>query len=80
MCGLPQLVVQRLAVDSQHSCRFRLVSATLLQYIEDVLAFGIGIMKGGKLLMVGTAEELKRAAGKDKFEEAFVAIVKGETI
>ncbi len=51
-------------------------------YMEEAEALSdrIGIMKDGKLLMVGTAEELKRAAGKDKFEEAFVAIVKGETL
>ena len=50
-------------------------------YMEEAEALSdrIGIMRAGKLLMVGTAEELKRAAGKDKFEEAFVAIVKGET-
>lgn len=51
-------------------------------YMEEAEALSdrIGIMKDGKLLMIGTAEELKRAAGKDKFEEAFVAIVKGKTI
>ena len=38
----------------------------------------IGIMKGGKLLALGTAEELKNKAGTDKFEDAFIAIVKGE--
>jgi ABC-2 type transport system ATP-binding protein len=33
-------------------------------------------MKSGRLLAVGTAEELKAAAGTDDFEAAFVAIVK----
>ena len=49
-------------------------------YMEEAEALSdrIGIMKGGRLLTVGTAEELKRAAGKEKFEDAFVAIVKGE--
>lgn len=47
-------------------------------YMEEAEALSdrIGIMKGGKLLVVGTAEELKEKAGCDKFEDAFVAIVK----
>ena len=35
------------------------------------------IMKDGKLLALGTAEELKAKAGTEKVEDAFVAIVKG---
>ncbi len=48
-------------------------------YMEEAeaLADRIGIMKDGKLLIVGTAEEIKAKAGKEKFEDAFVAIVKG---
>ncbi len=48
-------------------------------YMEEAEALSdrIGIMKDGKLLTVGTAQELKQAAGKDSFEAAFVAIVKG---
>ena len=48
-------------------------------YMEEAEALSdrIGIMKDGRLLTIGTAQELKQAAGKDKFEEAFVAIVKG---
>ena len=42
----------------------------------EALSDRIGIMKSGKLLAVGTAEELKRKAGKDDFESAFVSIVK----
>ena len=47
-------------------------------YMEEAEALSdrIGIMKGGELLMGGTAEELKEKAGCDKFENAFVAIVK----
>jgi ABC-2 type transport system ATP-binding protein len=36
----------------------------------------IGIMKNGKLLAVGTAEELIAQAGTHDFETAFVSIVK----
>ncbi|MGN0731188.1 MAG: ABC transporter ATP-binding protein [Treponema sp.] len=48
-------------------------------YMEEAeaLADHIGIMKDGRLLALGTAEELKAKAGKEKFEDAFVAIVKG---
>ena len=49
-------------------------------YMEEAEALSdrIGIMKGGKLLVVGSADELKKQAGTDKFEEAFVKIVKEE--
>lgn len=48
-------------------------------YMEEAEALSdrIGIMKSGKLIALGTAEELKQQAGKDRFEEAFVTIVKG---
>ena len=35
-------------------------------------------MKSGRLLAVGTAEELKKEAGADDFEAAFVSIVREE--
>lgn len=49
-------------------------------YLEEAEALSdrIGIMKDGRLLTVGTAEEIKERAGKIRFEDAFVAIVKGE--
>ena len=47
-------------------------------YMEEAEALSdrIGIMKSGRLLAVGTAEELKARAGAADFENAFVAIVK----
>lgn len=47
-------------------------------YMEEAEALSdrIGIMKSGKLLALGTAEDLKAKAGTDKFEDAFVKIVK----
>lgn len=47
-------------------------------YMEEAEALSdrIGIMKNGKLLALGTADELKRKVNADKFEDAFVAIVK----
>ena len=44
----------------------------------EALSDRVGIMRNGKLLMVGTVEELKSRAGTDRFEEAFIALVKGE--
>lgn len=47
-------------------------------YMEEAEALSdrIGIMKSGRLLAVGTVEELKEKAGTDDFESAFVSIVK----
>ena len=47
-------------------------------YMEEAEALSdrIGIMKSGRLLAVGTAEELKQRAGTADFETAFVSIVK----
>ena len=49
-------------------------------YMEEAEALSdrIGIMKDGRLIALGSAEELKREAECDKFEDAFVKIVKGE--
>jgi len=48
-------------------------------YMEEAEALSdrIGILKDGRLLACGTADELKKAAGTDDFEQAFVRIVKG---
>ncbi len=47
-------------------------------YMEEAeeLSDRIGIMKSGHLLAAGTAEELKKKAGTNDFEAAFVSIVK----
>ena len=47
-------------------------------YMEEAEALSdrIGIMKNGRLLAVGTVEELNHKAGTDNFETAFVSIVK----
>lgn len=48
-------------------------------YMEEAEALSdrIGIMKDGKLLMVGSAAELMERTAADRFEQAFIAIVKG---
>ena len=47
-------------------------------YMEEAetLSDRIGIMKSGKLLAIGTVEELIKKAGTNDFEAAFVSIVK----
>jgi len=47
-------------------------------YMEEAEALSdrIGIMKNGRLLAVGTADELKEKAGTEDFEAAFVSIVR----
>ncbi len=47
-------------------------------YMEEAEALSdrIGIMKSGRLLAVGTVEELNEKAGTNDFEAAFVSVVK----
>lgn len=49
-------------------------------YMEEAEALSdrIGIMKDGKFLALGTAQELKAQTDKERFEDAFISIVKGE--
>ena len=51
-------------------------------YMEEAeeLSDRIGVMKDGHLLAIGTAEELKKQTGEDKFENAFIKIVKGGNV
>lgn len=51
-------------------------------YLEEAEALSdrIGIMKDGRLLACGTAEEIKSKAKTSDFESAFVSIVKEEII
>ena len=48
-------------------------------YMEEAEALSdrVGIMKSGKLLAVGTPNEIKELAGVESFEKAFINIVKG---
>lgn len=51
-------------------------------YMEEAEALSdrIGIMKEGKLLTVGTAREIMDMTGKDRFEDAFISVVKGASV
>ena len=48
-------------------------------YLEEAEALSdrIGIMVAGRLVALGSADELKAQSGKDNFEDAFVALCKG---
>ena len=66
--------------DSIRALKGKITIILTTHYMEEAEALSdrIGIMKDGRLLTVGTAEELKHRTGKEKFEDAFIAIVKGE--
>lgn len=51
-------------------------------YMEEAEALSdrIGILKNGRLIFVGTAAQIKQKAGAERFEDAFVKLVKGETL
>ena len=50
-------------------------------YLEEVEALSdrVGVMKSGRLLAVGTVAELTQRADAQTFEQAFIAMAKGET-
>ena len=60
------------------SLKGRITMILTTHYMEEAEALSdcIGIMKSGKLLAVGTVEELNRLAGTNDFETAFISIVK----
>ena len=64
--------------DAIRSLRGRVTIILTTHYMEEAEALSdrIGIMKNGRLLAVGTVEELKHRAGADDFESAFVTLVK----
>ncbi len=66
--------------DAIRSLKGRVTIILTTHYMEEAetLSDRIGIMKSGRLLAVGTAQELKSRAGSDDFEKAFVSIVKGD--
>ena len=64
--------------DTIRSLKGKITIILTTHYMEEVEALSdrVAIMKSGKLLLVGTANEIKEKAGTDKFAEAFVRIVK----
>lgn len=65
--------------DSIRALKGKITIILTTHYMEEAeaLADRIGIMKDGKLLALGSADEIKAKTGKEKFEEAFITIVKG---
>ncbi len=58
--------------------RGRVTVILTTHYMEEaeMLSDRVAIMKDGKLLICDTVEGIKRAAGADRFEQAFITIVK----
>lgn len=65
--------------DIIRSLKGKITMILTTHYMEEAeeLSDRIAVMKNGKILFVGTADEIKTEAGTDKFEDAFVRIVKG---
>lgn len=68
--------------DTVRSLKGKTTIVLTTHYMEEAEALSdrIGIMRGGRLLALGTAEELKALAGEGRFEDAFVKLVKGAEI
>ena len=68
--------------DTVRALRGRVTVILTTHYMEEAekLSDRIGILKDGRLLAVGTAEELKTRAGAEDFESAFVKIVKEDAV
>ena len=64
--------------DVINALRGRVTIVLTTHYMEEAEALSdrVGIMKEGRLLTVGTPAELKAKTGEDKFERAFVSIVR----
>ncbi len=60
----------------------RLTILLTTHYMEEAEAIAdtVGIMKEGRLIALGSVAELKERTGKQRFEEAFIRIVKGEQV
>ena len=65
--------------DAIRSLKGKITIVLTTHYMEEAecLSDRVGVMKDGKLLAIGTPEELKEGAEADTFENAFIKIVKG---
>lgn len=66
--------------DTVRSLKGRITIVLTTHALEEAEALSdrVGVMKDGRLLALGTPEELKRQTGSARFEEAFVKLVKEE--
>ena len=64
--------------DTVRSLKGRITIVLTTHALEEAEALSdrVGVMKDGRLLALGTPEELKRQTGSARFEEAFVKLVK----
>ena len=65
-----------------YSLKGKITIILTTHYMEEAEALSdrIGIMKSGRLLAVGTSEEIKEMAGINDFETAFVSLVKEDVV
>ena len=65
--------------DTIRSLKGKITIILTTHYMEEAEALSdrIGIMKDGRMLALGTAEELMEQTSADRFENAFISIVKG---
>lgn len=68
--------------DTIRELKSRMTIILTTHYMEEAeeLSDRIGVMRDGHLLAVGTAAELKEKTGEDKFENAFIKLVKGGAV
>ena len=66
--------------DVIRALRGRVTVILTTHYMEEAEALSdrIAVMKSGRVLAEGTAEALKARAGCERFEDAFIALVRGE--
>lgn len=72
------VIARRELWESVLSLKGRVTMILTTHYMEEAEALSdrIGIMKNGRMLAEGTAEELMERAGAKELEEAFISIVK----
>ncbi|MBR5448642.1 MAG: ABC transporter ATP-binding protein [Clostridia bacterium] len=74
------VIARRELWDNIRSLKGEVTVILTTHYMEEAEALSdrIGIMRDGRLLAVGTAEELKKMCGEAELEAAFIAIVRGD--
>ena len=72
------VIARRELWDSIRALKGDVTIVLTTHYMEEAEALSdrIGIMKEGRLLAVGNSRELKELSGADRFEDAFVSIVR----
>ena len=76
------VVARRELWEAIRSLKGRVTVVLTTHYMEEAEALSdrIGIMRDGRLIFSGTAEQIKAKAGADSFEDAFITLVKEENI